>query len=37
MLEFRVSDNPFAPNAQINQDRKAEDIALADQIVPRAG
>jgi hypothetical protein len=27
----------FAPNAQINKDRKAEDIELADQIVPGVG
>jgi len=37
LLGFRVSDDPFAPNAQINQHRKAEDIELADQIVPRVG
>jgi hypothetical protein len=37
LLGFRVSDNPFTPNAQINQHRKAEDIALADRIVPRVG
>jgi hypothetical protein len=37
LLGFKVSDNPFAPNAQINQVRKAEDIQLADQIVPRVG
>lgn len=37
LLGIRVSDNLFAPNAQVNQDRKADDIALADQIVPRLG
>ena len=37
LLEFRVSDNPGSPGAQINQDRKAEDIKLADEIVPRVG
>ncbi|MUL83715.1 MULTISPECIES: hypothetical protein [unclassified Mycolicibacterium] len=35
LLEFRVSDNPMLPRAQIVQHRKAEDIRLADQIVPR--
>jgi len=37
LLFFTVTDNPIAPNAQINQDRKAEDIQLADLIVPRVG
>jgi hypothetical protein len=35
LLVFMLSDNPIFPTAQINQHRKAEDIALADQIVPR--
>jgi hypothetical protein len=35
LLEFRVSDNPMFPQARIVQDRKAEDVRLADQIVPR--
>ncbi|MDH6194905.1 hypothetical protein M2272_001534 [Mycobacterium frederiksbergense] len=35
LLGFRVSDNPMLPNAQVIQDRRAEDIRLADQIVPR--
>jgi hypothetical protein len=35
LLVFTLSDNPVFPTAQINQHRKTEDIALADQIVPR--
>lgn len=37
LLEFRVADNPVSPNAQMNQDSKAEDIELADLIVPSVG
>lgn len=37
LLGFKVSDNPASPGAHINQDRKADDIKLADEIVPRVG
>src|SRR5262249_51196048 len=37
LLEFRVSDVPMLPRAQIIQDRKSEGIRLAEQIVPRVG
>jgi hypothetical protein len=37
LLGFKLSDNPASPGAHINQDRKADDIKLADVIVPRVG
>jgi hypothetical protein len=37
LLNFKVSDIPVLPGTQINQDRKAEDIKLADLIVAEVG
>lgn len=35
LLGFKVSDNPGSPSGHIDQGRKADDIKLADEIIPR--
>jgi hypothetical protein len=35
LLGFKISDNPASPGAHGDQGRKADDIELADEIVPR--
>jgi len=37
LLNFQVQDNPGSPRARSVDELKADDIKLADQIVPRVG
>src|SRR6202007_785741 len=37
LLDFKVQDNPGAPHARSVDELKADDMKLADQIVPRVG
>jgi hypothetical protein len=37
LLNFNVQDNPGSPSARSVDELKADDIKLADEIVPRAG
>jgi hypothetical protein len=37
LLDFKVQDNPGSPNPRSIEDLKADDMKLADQIVPRVG
>jgi hypothetical protein len=37
LLNFKVQDNPGSPGARTVEDLKADDIKLADQIVPGIG